>query len=361
MPSFVKKRSSKAGLPPGTLVHIGEKKTDEVRMTLIEYNRDTWSEEEMTSVAAGASGRKSRPGRQSRTVSWLNIGGVHRLDFIEQVGKAFKLHPLVLEDIVNTDQRPKMDDYGEYLYVVLKMVYAGAHPQEIHVEQVSLIQGRNFVLSFQENGSDVFGPVRNRLKTGKGRSRTLGADYLMYALVDAIVDHYFAILEVLGERIEKLENAIVANPRPALLGDIHDLKREMLLLRRCVWPVREVISGLQRAESRLIADDTRTYLKDVYDHAVQVVETLEIFREMVTEILDVYLSGISNRMTGVMTALTIIATIFMPLTFIVGVYGMNFQYMPELEWRWGYPMVLAGMAAIAAGMLVFIKKRKWLS
>ncbi len=361
MPSFVKKRSVKAGLPPGTLVHIGEKKRDDVRMTLIEYDLTQCSEREVTSVAASAVRRKSRPGRPSKTMSWLNISGVHRLDLIEQVGKAFNLHPLMLEDIVNTDQRPKLDDYGDYLYVVLKMVYVGAGPQDIHVEQVSLIQGRNSVLSFQENGADVFGPVRNRLKTGGGRTRTLGADYLMYALIDAIVDHYFAILELLGERIEKLENAVVADPRPALLRDIHDLKREMLMLRRCVWPVREVISGLQRAESQLITDDTKTYLRDVYDHAVQVVETLEIFREMVTEILDVYLSGISNRMTGVMTALTIIATIFMPLTFIVGVYGMNFKYMPELEWRWGYPMVLAGMAAVAAGMLVYIKKRKWLS
>ena len=255
-------------------------------------------------------------------------------------GSATDFHPLVLEDILNTDQRPKMEEYGDYLYIVLKMLHDKGKGNQIEAEQVSLVLGPNFVFSFQESGGDVFDQIRERLRTGKGRLRKMGADYLAYTLVDAIVDYYFVILEKLGERIELLEEELVAHPRTETLKEIHTLKREMIFLRKAVWPLREVISGLQRGESPLVQKTTGIYLRDVYDHTIQVIDTIETFRDMLSGVLDIYLSSVSNRLNPVMKVLTIIATVFMPLTFLAGVYGMNFKYMPELEWRWGYPVAL---------------------
>ena len=285
-----------------------------------------------------------------------------RLKHLEGLVSVLQYIPLIIEDILNTDQRPKMEDFDEYIYIVLKMLYYNGNINEIITEQVSLILGSNFVISYQEQEKegDVFNVIRERIKTNKGRIRKMGADYLAYCLVDAIVDNYFIVLETLGEKIESLEEELVNYPTPEILRTICTMKRDMILLRRSVWPLREVINELERGESSLIKESTEIYLKDVYDHTIHVIDTLETFRDMVSGMLEIYLSSISNRLNAVMKVLTIIATIFMPLTFIVGLYGMNFKYMPELPWRWGYPAVLLVMAAVGISMIVYFRRKKWL-
>jgi magnesium transporter len=349
---LVQKRSRKTGLPPGTLVHIGEKKTDKVTITAFNYAGTRCDERRDLSLTVLAPPTDG-------SVIWVDVGGVHNMDVLESFGKQFQLHPLLLEDIANTDQRPKLDDYDTYLFLVLKMLSV-TDRQEIVVEQVSLVLGRNFVLSFQENGTDVFTSVRDRLRGGKGRLRQFGADYLLYALVDAIVDQYFTVVEVLGEKIEALQDLVVSDPKPETLHQIHALKRQLLFLRRAVWPLREATNSLSRSECPLLQEPTKVFFRDVYDHVVQIVDTIETLREMVSASLDIYLSSISYRLNAVMKVLTIITTIFMPLTFIVGIYGMNFEHMPELKWEWGYPLVLGVMAAIAIAMLGFFRLKKWI-
>jgi magnesium transporter len=355
MAKMIKKRSKKAGLPPGTLVHIGEKKVGEPKITLIDYDEANFQEREVKAV------EECFPFRDKPTVTWINVEGVHQVEVVEKLGHCFGLHPLVLEDILNTDQRPKMEIYGDYVYIVLKMLYGGDVNHPIEAEQVSLILGSNFVISFQEGKEgDVFNPVRERIRSGKGLIRTMGSDYLAYSLIDMIVDSYFLILERLGEKIELLEEALVAHPTATTLQEIRKFKTEMIFVRRVVWPLRELVSGLRRKESPLIKETTEIYLRDVYDHTVQVMDTVELYREMLSGMLDIYLSSVSNRLNSVMKVLTIIATIFMPLTFIAGIYGMNFKYMPELEWRWGYPAIWLIVVAIGISMLIYFKKRKWL-
>jgi magnesium transporter len=354
MPRLIKRRSKKSGLPPGTLVHIGEKKAERVKISIVDYDETQFQEKEAKTV------EECFPFKDKPTVTWINIDGLHDVEIIEKIGKHFGLHPLLLEDILNTEQRPKMEDFESYIFIVLKMLYYEEEAHEIEAEQVSLILGSNFVLSFQEREGDVFKVIRDRIRNGKGRIRKAGADYLAYALVDAIVDHYFVILEKLGEKIESIEEELVTNPTPETLQTIHHLKREMIFLRKSVWPLREVISVLERGESTLIQESTGIYLRDLYDHTIQVIDSIETFRDMVSGMLDIYLSSISNKMNEVMKVLTIIATIFIPLTFIAGIYGMNFQYMPELGWRWGYPLVWLVMSAILITMLVYFKRKKWL-
>jgi len=354
MPRFIKKRSKKVGLPPGTLVHIGEKKTEKVRIAIIDYDEASFEEKQIKTI------EECFPFKDKTTVTWINIDGIHDIKIIEKIGRHFDLHPLILEDIVNTGQRPKIEDFEDYIFIVLKMLYYNEKEDEIQAEQVSLILGSNFVISFQEREGDVFNPIRERIRSGKGRIRKMGADYLTYALIDTIVDSYFIILEKLEEKIESMEEELVTNPTPETLQAIHHLKREMIFLRKSVWPLREVVSLLERGESVLIHESTRIYLRDVYDHTIQVIDTIETSRDMLSGMLDIYLSSISNRMNQVMKVLTIIATLFIPLTFIVGIYGMNFGYMPELESPWGYPVVLLVMAGISILMLVYFKRKKWL-
>ena len=300
-----------------------------------------------------------KPHADKSTVTWINIDGLHRMEIIEKTGALFHLHSLTLEDIVNTGQSPKIEDYDDYLFIVLKMLYYDESKNEIEVEQVSLCLGPNFVLSFQEEkGRDVFNPVRERIRNGKGRIKKMGADYLAYSLIDSVVDSYFLILEKLGERIETLEESVVSEPSQTVLHDIHALKREMIFLRRSVWPLREVVSNLERGESPLIQESMHVYYRDVYDHTIRIIETIESFRDLLSGILDIYLSSISNRTNAVMKVLTIIATIFMPLTFLAGIYGMNFEYMPELKWHWGYPALLLFMAFIGISMLIYFQKEE---
>ncbi len=350
----VKKHSKNIGLPPGTLVHTGERKVESVRITLIDYDEQSFQEKQVSSIEECFHFKKTP------TVTWINIDGIHEVDIVEKLGKQFELHPLILEDILDTNQRPKFEDFEKCLFIVLKMLSYGDGNQAVEGEQVSLVLGENFVISFQERIGDVFEPIRDRIRNSKGRIRKMGADYLCYSLMDAVVDNYFSILEKIGEKIESMEEKLVSAPTQKTLQQIHKLKSEMISLRKSVWPLRELINGLQRNESSLISETTGIYLRDTYDHTIQVMDTVESLRDVVSGMLDIYLSSVSNSMNAVMKMLTIIATIFIPLTFVAGIYGMNFKYMPELEWRWAYPSILVVMIIVAIGMLIYFRKKKWL-
>jgi magnesium transporter len=348
------KRSVKSGLPPGTLVHIGEKSDREIKITVLDYHAGGCEEKEIKAL------KECLYYSDTSVVSWIDVEGLHEIEIVQQLGDCQGLHPLVLEDILNTDQRPKVEDYGDYLYIVLKML-RNVEGRGIVTEQVSLVLGKNFVISFQEGmEGDVFNPIRERLRSGKGRIRELGSDYLAYCIMDAIVDNYFVVLERVGERIEHLEGAVVINPRPEMVRQIHQMKREVILLRKSVWPLREVIGALERRESKLISETVVVYLRDLYDHTIQVIDTIEASRDLLSGMHDVYLSSISNRLNEIMKFLTIIGTIFIPLTFIAGLYGMNFQNMPELRWQWGYYACLVLMLSVAVSLLLFFKRKKWL-
>jgi len=333
---------------------VGERRHERIKLSVINYNGANFQEKEVNNVEEAFSSR------DKSSVTWLNIDGVHQPEVIEQVGKHFGIHPLVLEDIANTGQRPKMEDFDDYIYVVMRMLRFDVKENETKTEQVSIILGRGFAISFQEREGDVFDTIRDRLRNNKGRIRKMGSDYLAYALIDAIVDNYFMILEKLGETIEDAEDKLVTNPSTETLRTIHDLKREMIFLRKSVWPLREVINRLERSESALINKPTCVYLRDVYDHTIQVMDSVETFRDMLSGMLDIYLSSLSNRMNEVMKVLTVIATIFIPLTFLAGVYGMNFRYMPELEQALGYPAVLILMLIIAMLLVVYFRRKKWI-
>ena len=355
MPRFVMKRTrQKVGLTPGTLVHVGERKVEKARITIIDYDEAQIEEKEVETV------EECFPFRDSPSVTWINIDGVHDLEQVEKIGKYFNIHPLVLEDIVNTGQRPKLEDFVNHLFIVLKMLHCEPAKDEVEAEQVSLIVGSNFVISFQERVGDVFDPLRERIRKGKGRIRKAGADYLAYALIDSIVDNYFVILEQLGERIEDVEQELATNPTQDTLQNIRVFKKEMLFLRKSVWPLREVVNSLERGELSLIHESTGIYLRDVYDHTIQIIDTVESYRDMLSGMLDVYLSSISNKMNEVMKVLTIFAAIFIPLTFIAGLYGMNFSFMPELTWHWGYFAVLGFMALVGILLVVYFRRKKWL-
>jgi magnesium transporter len=354
MPLEFKRRSKKAGLPPGSLVYVGEKKLEKTRITVMDYDRDKFVEKQMETV------EECIPFRDTSTITWINVDGVHEPQVIQHLGECYGIHPLILEDIMNTSQRPKLEDLGDYLFLVVRMIANQRQQGEEKYEQVSLVVGSNFVLSFQEDVGDVFDSVRERIRKGQSRLRNQGTDYLAYALLDAIVDGYFVELERIGDEIEGLEDEILKYPKPPTVQRIHQLKREMIFLRKSIWPLRDVIGRMERRESPLIKESTAIFLKDVYDHAIQAMDSVETFRDMLSGMLDIYLSSVSNRMNEIMKVLTIIATIFIPLTFIAGIYGMNFKFMPELGWSWSYPLVWAVMIVVALIMLLYFKRRKWL-
>jgi magnesium transporter len=352
MPGLVHKTSRKAGKPPGTLVFIGRRMQETVKMHVTDYTPSRIIDRDAKKVG------ECFPYMKKPTTTWINVTGVHDTEIIEKLGKCFGLHSLTMEDILNTGQRPKVDDFDKYLFIVLKMIRMEG--KEIEIEQVSIVLGRGFVISFQEREGDVFNQIRERIKKKGSRFRKLGNDYLAYALMDAVVDNYFSVLENIGERIESMEEELVGNPNPKTLNEIHKLKRELIFLRKSVWPLREVISTIQRGDSKLFEKKTQMYLRDVYDHTIQVIDTIETFRDMVSGMLDIYLSSVSNRMNEVMKVLTIFASIFIPLTFVAGIYGMNFRYMPELDWEWGYPIVWLVIIMMSSTMLIYFRRKGWL-
>jgi magnesium transporter len=351
---FHKKRSVKNGLPPGTLVHIGDKSEKTVQISVIGYSPDSVEEHHFEQVDLYLQNPCDSP------VVWVNVEGVHDIELIRKLGEKHSFHPLVLEDIVNTAQRPKIEDYDDYLFIVLKML----HPTkegDFNSEQLSIILGPDYLFTFQEGiTGDSFDSVRERIRGGKGKTRGMGVDYLAYALIDAIVDGYFTVLEGFGERIVDVEERLTQSPDQGSLHSINSMKKEIIYLRKSVWPLREAISFLERGDSPLLHDATRIYFRDVYDHTVQVIDTIEIYRDLLSGMLDLYLSSISNRTNEVMKFLTVIGTIFMPLTFLVGVYGMNFKNFPELEWRNGYFILWGLMIALSLLMVAYFRNKRWL-
>jgi magnesium transporter len=354
MPRLIKRSRKKLGLSPGTIVHIGDKKIGEVKMSIMNYDQGQLSEKELTSI------EDAFPYKDTPPVTWINVDGLHDVDIIDRIGRYFSIHPLTLEDIVNTGHRPKAEDFEDYDYIVIKMLTYDEDQSHIKAEQVSFILGPHYLISFQEAEGDVFNFVRERIRKAKGRIRKSGCDYLAYALIDAIVDHYFLVLEKMGEKIELLEVDLLADTQTETLQSIHHLKREMIFFRKQVWPIREILSSLMKEEASLIQETTQIFIRDLYDHTIQVMDTIESFRDVLSGLQDLYLSTVSNRMNEVMKVLTIMATIFIPLTFIAGIYGMNFEYMPELKWPWAYPALWILLIAIFVFMIFWFKRKKWL-
>ncbi len=351
-------RSRKSGLPPGTLVHIGEIRTETVHIEVLRYNAE---QVERIEIGSPADLDRLSP---FEGVTWIDVCGVHDPATIAGIGTRFELHPLAMEDVLNTEQRPKVDPYPNFVYIVLKIMRleskAKATGLSLDVEQISLFLTNQTVITFQERFGDIFDGVRRRIQGGRPNLRERGPDYLVYTLVDAVVDGYFIVLEQLGETIEAVEDGLIQGELEEAFPALQHLRRMMLMIRRSVWPLREVINTLMRDDNEWMKPETRLYLRDVYDHTIHILDTVETYRELVAGLVDLYLNAVSNRLNEIMKVLTIIATIFIPLTFITGVYGMNFRYMPELSLRWGYYAVWGVMLLIAVGLLIYFRRRRWL-
>jgi len=342
------------GKVPGTLIYTGEKSDKDFQVECFDYTIDDVEETILLNIEEASSYK------DTKSVTWINVDGLKHTDKIEEIGKQYNLHPLVLEDIVNTTQRPKIDEYDDYLFVVLKMLYYD-EKEELVIEQVSFVLGKNHVLTFQESEGDVFETIRDRLRHNNGRIRGLKSDYLMYALIDAVVDNYYSIIETLGNKIEDLETELFeGHARENVNIEVQQLKREILNVRRTIFPLREIISRITKDDHPLIYKRTITYFRDIYDHLIQVSENIDIYREMIWSLMDIYMTTISNKMNEVMKVLTIISSIFIPLSFLAGLYGMNFEYIPELKYRYGYFVLIGAMFVIFIGLLFYFKKRKWL-
>jgi magnesium transporter len=360
MARLIKKHSKAKGLQPGHVVFIGQKKVEKPRFRIIDYTRTELKEVEADSV------EDCFPYKDTPSITWINIDGLHDVSVIEKIGAHFGIHPLILEDIANTGQRPKLEIGDSTVFLSIKMLYLEPDGNAVIAEQFSCIFGVNYIISFQERVGDVFEPVRVRLRKKTPREKFLTTDYLAYALVDAVADHYFVVLEDIAARIESLEDVLIDSPKPHNLEVIHDLKRQLIIMRKATWPLREVISGMDRADTDLFQPGTKPYIRDVYEHTVQVIDTVETFRDMVSGLLDIYLSSVSNKMNEVMKVLTIIATIFIPLGFLAGVYGMNFDTgagaynMPELGLPYGYLLFWGLALAIGLGLLLFFRKKGWI-
>ena len=350
------KRFHAPGTAPGTLRAPDTLATGPTRITIIDYGPDRFEEKVIERVEDLARYRNTS------TVTWINIEGLHDIALIETIGRLFNIHRLTLEDIVNCGQRPKIEDYGSYHFLVMRSLI---YKEELETEQISFVLANNYVLTFQEVPGDSFEAVRQRIRKEGGQIRTMGSDYLVYALIDALVDEFFPVLEKHGEKIESLEDEVVLRPSPQVLHEVHQIKRDLLVLRRAAWPERDLISAFQREESHLIQPETRVFLRDCYDHTVQVIDMIETYRDLASGLQEIYLSSISNRLNEVMKVLTIISTIFIPLNFIAGIYGMNFNpeasplNMPELNWYFGYPFALGMMAIVALFLVRYFRKKGW--
>ncbi len=350
-----RQKSSKThdiGAPPGTMIYNGDQKGERIKITLIEFNETEFFEDNFYDLSDCLSHVKDN------MVKWINIEGVHNIDLIEKIGKLYNIHPLTLEDIVHIDQRPKFEDYDHYILSILKMII---YDKEVHAEQLSLILLDNTVISFQEpQGGDAFDIIRARLRQAKGRVRKLGADYLFYALMDAVVDCYFDAIEKIGDKVEHIEEEIINEPKRESLIELYRLKREVIYLRKQVWPLRDMLSNLLRSESEFITPSTQLFFRDLQDHSTRIIDTVETYRDLLSGIMDIYLSTNSNRMNEVMKMLTIVSSIFIPVTFIVGVYGMNFEFMPELKSPYGYWTVWGIILTIIVGQIIYFKRKKWM-
>jgi len=346
--------STKKGLAPGTAVYTGENTEVPIRIRIIHYNEEKLEELEPSTIEETFDFAEAPP------VTWVNIDGLHDASLVERIGEHLGIHSLVVEDILHTHQRPKVEDLGDALFIVVRMLQMDPATHEIRSEQISFLLKGNTLFSFQEIPGDVFEFIRERLRKQQGRIRRKGADYLLYALIDAIVDHYFTVLEQFGERIEAIEADLIDDPYPELLNQIYTMKRELLFVRKAVWPLREAVGLLERGENALIADTTQVFLRDLYDHTIQVIDTVESFRDMLSGVQDLYLSSLGNKTNQVMKVLTIIATIFIPITFVAGIYGMNFEVIPELKWKYGYAGVWCVMITMTIGMLIYFRRKRWL-
>jgi magnesium transporter len=351
------RRSNKAGAPPGTLMHIGSRKTDVVTITVIDYNNEHFTEHECQVKELGQYNNTS-------TITWINVDGLHNVEVLKEIGEQFGLDKLLLEDILNTNHRPKTEIFDDHIFVTLKMISLVAGNRSVTTEQVSFIMGDNWIISFQEAGGDVFDGVRDRLRKGATDLRKRKVDFLLYRLLDVVVDNYFFVTEYFSDKNGELEQVIFKNPTPGALKEIQLLKRQILHFKRAVLPLREVASGLQKDGGRFIEEPTLRYLRDLYEHIIQVNDSIDAQREMAANNMDLFLSGTNHRMNEIMKVLTVISTIFIPLTFIVGVYGMNFNTdspynMPELNWKFGYLIIWGIMFAILVGMVIYFRRKKW--
>jgi magnesium transporter len=348
------RRPKKAALPPGSPGRVGEQAAEKVKISVISYDEAGCKEQVVADpVELGAF-------RDAKGVTWINVAGLCQPQVIEKIGEIFKLHTLVTDDILNTSHRPKAEDLDDRVFIVFRALDFDEKTNDIWSEQVSLIFGFNFLISFQERETNLFNGIKDRIRMGKGRLRKSGPDYLAYALLDAMVDNDFMILEKLGDQIETLEEELVTRPDRDTLKAIHGLKTHMIYMRQSVWPLREVINGLLYGELRLIDKSTVPFLRDLYDHTIHAIDIMETFRDIISGMLDIYLSSVSYRLNEIMKVLTIIATIFIPLTFLSGWYGMNFKTMPELDWKYGYVMVICVAISIVVTMLVYFKRKRWL-
>ncbi|HSH68601.1 MAG TPA: magnesium/cobalt transporter CorA [Deferrisomatales bacterium] len=354
MARFFKDRGANRGLAPGSLVFIGQQKTDTLRVRVIDYDGAKLDEGELQEIRQGAEYKKTK------TVTWINVDGLHDLEAIREVGTTFGLHPLVLEDILNTGQRPKVEEFDDYLFICLKMIHFDEASQRVVAEQLSMVLGETFLLTFQERPGDVFEPVRERIRKQKGRIRASGIDYLGYALLDTIVDNYIYVIERLGEQIEDMEADVLGNPNPSVMENINSMKREMAYFRKSIRPAREAIIKLAKMDNGLIKADTVPFLKDLEDLITQATEAIDTYRDMLSDHLNMYNSAVSNRMNDIMKVLTIFAAIFIPLTFIAGIYGTNFEYLPELRYKYSYFVFWGVMIAVAGTMLAYFKRKNWM-
>jgi magnesium transporter len=352
-PKRKKKTSSKIGLPPGSIVYLGEKKVDKVTIKVTEYDEAGAETYEIKSV------EEIDPFTDTPQVTWVSVCGLHETEFLKQVGEKFKIHPLVLEDILNTDTRPKIEITDDYLFIVMKLMIFNPEQKILETEQVSFILGKGFLFSFSERTDEIFNPVRDRIISQLGKIRKRGGDYLLYALMDIVVDNYFLALEKTEERIELLDDEVINNPDQSQIQSIYNLRNLLLTIRKSFWPSREIVNQLIKDDSDLLDESIEPYLRDLYDHTIHINETVEQQREITNSLMEIYLSMMSNKMNEVMKVLTVIATIFIPLTFIVGIYGMNFKYMPELEWPWAYFAVWGVMIAVVIAMVAYFRRKNW--
>jgi magnesium transporter len=353
MPSL-KNASAKTGFSPGSLVYVGKTQEAASRISVLHFSQQAIEIHNVRSID------ETLPYQGKEEITWVNIEGLKDIEIIESIGRNFHIHPLVLEDILNTHQRPKFEEFDDYLFIVLKGLSFEQSALAVNYEQISILVLKNFIFTFKEKQDAIFDPILRRLQDGCGRLRTRGADYLAYAIVDTVVDQYFALQDSIDEVIESVEERLLSNPTSQTLAKIQRLKRELVFVRKSISPTRELLSGMARSESDLIDEKTRPYLRDVYDHAIRITEAVDSSRDLITGMLDIYLSSVNNKMNEVMKVLTVFMSIFIPLTFIVGIYGMNFEYMPELKWRWGYPVLWLVFAAITIGLLTYFKRKKWL-